>query len=321
MRRRAFLLAAAGAAALRPAAALAQPARVPTVGVLVTGKPDPGAVLQAFREGLQRLGYIEGRNIGIEVRSAEGDTGRLSGLAADLVRDKADIIAVWQTPPALAAKQATSRIPIVMLGVGDPVRDGLVAGLARPGGNITGMAAQIAELGGKNLELLRQAIPSIRRAGVLALAGSPFSDDFVRDIEASGQRLGIAIHAERVAAGAALDTAFTNIARERVDALVAVPNVPIRPAARMALDLHLPAAAPWPPFAAAGGLLAYAFNLPAVFRHAAMFVDKILKGAKPADLPVEQPTTYHLTVNQKTAALLGITLPPLLLAQADEVIE
>lgn len=284
MRRREFIGAVGGAVALFPLPAIAQ-SPVPLIGVLITGKPSPDVVLQAFREGLQKLGYADGRNIRIDVRSAEGNTDRLPELATALVRDKADVIAVWQTPTALAAKQATSRIPIVMLSVADPVRDGLVTSLARPGGNITGMSAQTAELGGKNLELLKQVVPAISRAGVVTLAGNPFSADFVKDIEAVGQRLGIVIRSEAVSPDAALDATFANLRNEGEDALVVVPNIPIQPVAEMALSFRLPAAAPWPPFVKAGGLLAYAFNPSAVYGHAATFVDKILKGAKPADLP------------------------------------
>jgi putative ABC transport system substrate-binding protein len=318
MRRRDLIAQVAGAVTLPPLAAHAQQKPMPVIGVLIPGKPDPELVLRLFRQGLHDLGYIDGQNIRIDIRR-EGAKG-LPELAADLVRDKVDLIAVWQTPAALAAKQATGEVPIVMLGVADPIKIGLVASLARPGGNVTGTTGQVRELGEKNLELLRELLPGARRVAALTLAGSPFSVEFLKGSEAAGQRLAIAVDPEPTSAEA-LDAAFANIVRKRADAAVIAPNLPMEAAAELALHYRVPAAAPWRPFAEAGGLLAYTFNGQVMFRQGAVFVDKLLRGAKPADLPVEQPAKFEFVINQKTAKRLGLTIPPVLLARADEVIE
>jgi putative ABC transport system substrate-binding protein len=319
--RRDLVALAGGAVSLGSFAALAQQNPMPTVGVLVAGRPDPAVVLRSLRDGLRELGYTEGQNIRIELRSAAGDVARLPQLAAGLVRERAEIIAVWQTPAALAAKAATRDIPIVMLSVGNPVREGLVASLAHPGGNITGTAAQMTEFGGKNLELLKQLLPALRRLAVLSLAGNPFSVEFAKEISANGQLLGIETESVMTMPGPALDAAFAGLSGKGVDAAIIVPNLPMEQSAGLALRYRVPTAAPWRPFAEAGGLMAYTFNAPVMFRQAAVFIDKILKGTKPADLPVEQPTKFELVINLRTADALGLTVPPSLLARADEVIE
>ncbi len=321
MRRRDLLWLAVGAALVAPAASFAQHPKMAVVGVLVVGKPDPTGMLQAFREELRKLGYTEGRNIRIEVRSADGKLERLPELAAGLVRDKVDVIGAWMTPTVLAAKGATREIPIVMIGAADPVGMGIVASLARPGGNITGMAGLTAELAAKQVELLKEALPGLKRIAVLGNSADPFSKPFQQSIERAGKAQNIDIVPVEVVAGPQLDAAFPALVGGKVGAVIVQPSLPLAHAADLALRHRIAAVSPLAQFARVGGLMAYA-NDPAEFRNrAAVFVDKILKGAKPADLPVEQPMRFRLEVNLKTAKALGLTMPPLLLVQADEVIE
>ena len=321
MKRREFIALAVSAAALGSAASFARAAKVPTVGVLVVGKPDPSATLEAFREELRKLGYVEGRNIHIEIRSAEGKLDRLPALAEGLVRDKVDVIGAWMTPAVLAAKGATEKIPIVMIGAGDPVGMGIVASLARPGGNITGMAGQTTELAAKQVELLKDALPGLRRVAALCNAADPFSKPFLAQIEAAGKAQGVEIVPVEVAAGPSLDAAFPAMVASKVGAVIVQPSLPLAHAARLALRYRIPAVSPLAPFAGDGGLMAYA-NDPAEGPPAvAGFIDRILKGAKPADLPVEQPMRFKLVVNLKTAKALGRTLPADFVLRADEVIE
>jgi putative tryptophan/tyrosine transport system substrate-binding protein len=324
MKRRDFLSTFLGLAAftvLSPLIGAAQQAKVPVVGVLVTGRPDPELAVRLFREGLRDLGYVEGRNVRIEVRSAEGKIERLPELAAELVRQKVDIIVAWMTPVVLAAKRATTEIPIVMLGAGDPVGMGIVASFARPGGNITGMAGLTAELAGKNIELVREILPSMSRIAALCNVPDPFSKPFLNQIELAGKALGIEIAPVMVTAGAELDAAFPAMAANRVDAVIVQPSLPQKHVAELAVAHRLPAVAPAVQFPKAGGLMGYAPKAADSYRQAAVFVDKILKGAKPADLPVEQATRFELVINLKTANALGLSIPPALLARADEVIE
>lgn len=321
MRRRKFIALAGVAAALRPLAGMAQAQKMPTVGVLVGGRPDPEPVLRLFRERLRGLGYVEGQNIQIEVRSAEGKIERLPGLAAGLVSEKVDVIVAWMTPVVLVAKHATTEIPIVMLGAGDPVGTGIVASLSRPGGNITGMAAQTAELAGKHVELLKQMLPAERRIAALCNSADPFSKPFLEQIELAGKAQRVDIVPIMVTAGPELDAAFQTMVDKHVDAVIVQPSLPLKRAADLALSHHLPAVSPLAPFPKAGGLMAYTAKATDYYREAAVFVDKILKGAKPADLPVEQPTKFELVINMKTAKALGLTISSLLLAQADKVIE
>ncbi|HYM72456.1 MAG TPA: ABC transporter substrate-binding protein [Stellaceae bacterium] len=321
MRRRDLIVLIGGVAALRPLAGVAQPAKAPIVGVLVMGNPKPDLPLRIFREKLRDLGYVEGQNIRIEVRSAEGDARRLPELAAGLIRQKIDVLVAWQTPVVLAAERATHDIPVVMMGAGDPVGNGLVASLARPGGNITGVSGVTAELAGKHVELLKELLPSIGRIAALCNAPDPFSTLFLEHVQLSGKALGIEIVATMVEKAAELDGAFATMSGEQVGAVVVQPSLPLKRAADLALSHHLPAVSPLAPFPRAGGLMAYTAQAKDYYGRAAIFVDKILKGAKPADLPVEQPTKFELIVNLKTAKALGLTLPPTLLARADEVIE
>ncbi len=325
MRRREFISLLGGAAAAScgscPLVVRAQQSRLPRVGVLVTSAPEP--FWDLFRAGLRANGYIEGRNIQLELRSAEREPERLRVLADELVRLKVDVIAASLTPAVIAAKQATSEIPIVMAPAGDPVRTGLVSSLARPGGNVTGLSSTTAELFAKTLELIREVLPSTRRVGVLAnaaTAADPFAIPFVEQIEGAGRILGIAIQTIRVHGDEEFDAAFAAMVEERADAVMLQGSLPRKAALDLALKHRLPLVG-GQLLIREGGLLSYSANQSDTYRRAAYYIDRILKGAKPADLPVEQPTRFEIVVNLKTAKALGIDVPPTLLARADEVIE
>jgi putative tryptophan/tyrosine transport system substrate-binding protein len=321
IRRREFIFTLGGAAVAWPLEARAQQTRPPRIGALVLGNPDPEAFWRTFREGMRDLGYIEGQSILFEFRSAGGKANLLPDLAAELVRLKVDVIVAFQTPAVTAAKQATNDIPIVMSPAGDPVGTGLVASLARPGGNVTGLAGIAAELSGKNVELIRELLPSAHRVAVLASANNPFTKPFLEQSRLAGRTLGIEIQTILIAGGKELDAAFATMIDGQVDAVIVQASLPHKPTIDLALKHRLPAVSPNDAFVEEGGLLSYSANLSDLFRKAAGYVDKILKGNKPADLPVEQPTKYKLAVNLKTAKSLGLEIPPTLLARADEVIE
>ena len=321
MRRRDLIACLAGAAALRPLTGLPQQRKEAMVGVLVAGRPDPEPAVRLFRQGLRERGWIEGQNLRVVVRSAAGKIGRLPELAAGLVREKPDIIVAWMTPAVFAAKRATSQIPIVMMGAGDPVGTGIVASLGRPGGNVTGMAGVTAELAGKLVELLKEVLPSVNKVAALCNAPDPFWKPFLKQIQLAGKAQSVDIVPMMVAAGAKLETAFPLMAAERIDAVIVQPSLPLKRAADLALRHHLPAVSPLTPFARAGGLMAYAATAADYYREAAVFVDKILRGAKPADLPIEQPTKFELVLNPKTAKALGVTVPRSFLARVDRVIQ
>jgi putative ABC transport system substrate-binding protein len=319
--RRKFLATLGGAAVAWPVAARAQQAKVPTIGALVIGNINPEQFWRVFRQGLHDLGYVEGQNIRFEFRSAEGQTDRLPELAAELVRLKVDIIVTWFTPTAVAARQATREIPIVMAETGDPVGLGLVASLPRPGGNVTGMTTVAAELAGKSVQLIRDMLPSARRVTALANATDPFSKPFLEQIQLGGEVTGTTINPIRISNNEEFESAFAAMERDRPDAVIVQPSLPSRRAAELALKHRVPAVSVPRWFAEEGGLMAYSPRYPDLFRKAAVYVDKILKGARPADLPVEQPTHFEMIINMKTARALGLTVPPALLARADEVIE
>ena len=316
-KRRQFLF-SAGVLLVSPLARAQQAKKTPRIGFLVAITPEP--FWSRFREGLRKFGYVDGNNIQFELRTAEGNPDLLPDLAAELVRIKVDIIVAWQTPAVTAAKQATREIPIVML-AGDPVGTGLVASLARPGGNITGLSGTTAEMGAKLLELIRELLPSVKRVAVLANATDPFTKSFLKQIQDAGQAMAIQTPAIMVREAGELNAAFSEIAKSRADAVIVQPSLPRKAAIDLALKNRLPAVSPSGAFPDAGGLMSYAGNLADYYPLAANYVDKILKGAKPADLPVQQPTKFELIVNLKTAKALGIKVPRTILLRADRVIE
>ena len=322
MRRRKFIALLGGAAAMRALAAQAQQPKMPTIGALVIGNINPEQFWREFRQGLRDLGYVEGQNIRFEFRSAEGHLERLPELAAELVRLKVDIIVTWFTPTAVAARQATDKIPIVMAETGDPIGTGLVASLPRPGGNVTGIASATAELAGKSVQLIRDMLPSARRVTALANATDPFSKPFLEQIKLGGEATGTTIDTVSISNSEELEIAFASMEQDRPDAVIVQPSLPSKRAAELALKHRVPAVSVPRWFAEEqGGLMSYSARYVDLFRKAAVYVDKILKGAQPADLPVEQPTKFEFILNLKTAKALGIEVPATLLARADEVIE
>jgi ABC-type uncharacterized transport system substrate-binding protein len=323
MRRRTFLKAIGSVTTVcfGAVAVSAEQTRVTTIGVLVRSAPGWQQFWQVFREALRELGYAEGNNIRFELRSDQGEISRLPDLAAELVRLKVDVIVPWFTPAAIAAKQATREIPIVCAICGDLVATGLVESLARPGGNVTGNSSLNAELSAKFVELIREMVPSAHRVAVLANAPDPFSKVFVKQIQLAGKATGTAIDPIMIHTAEELDAAFPPMERSRPDAVIVQPSLPTKRAAELALSYRIPAICGWRQFVHDGGLMTYFAEEADIYRRAAIFVDKILKGAKPAELPVEQPTKFELVLNLKTAKAIGLTIPAALLARVDEVIE
>ena len=327
MRRRTFITLLGGVVAAWPFAARAQQKAMPVIGVLGTGSPSvsSGPIL-AFRQGLSEAGYVEGQNLAIEYRWAEGNYDRLPALAADLVGRKVDLIMASSPPSALAAKSATSTIPIVFRGGGDPVGGGLVASLARPGGNLTGVSFIPNELTAKRLELLSELVPQAR---VIALLVNPTNstntERVIRDVQEAARTKGLQLHVLKASSESEIDSAFASLVQLHVDALVvgADPFLSGQREQLVALASRhaVPAIYAWREFADSGGLISYGSSLTAAYRLVGIYAGKILKGAKPADLPVEQPTKFELVINRKVAKALGLIVPPTLLAQADEVIE
>jgi putative ABC transport system substrate-binding protein len=302
-----------------PAADTQQLGRMPRVGVL---SPSADFFLNAFRQGLRELNYIEGRNISLEYRSAEGRADRLFDLAAELVRLKVDIMVTITSPGVRAAKQATSTIPIVMAGVDDAVEQGFVASLARPGGNITGTSSLNPELSGKRLELLKEAFPKVSRVAVLREAVGGASS--LRATMEAARVLGVHLQILELRDPNEIDSAFAAMTRERAGALDVLPGLMITGYMRQIVDLtakaRLPVIFPDGQFVESGGLMSYGPSLPEMYRRTAVYVDKILKGRKPADLPVEQPMRFEFVVNLKAAKQIGLTIPPNVLVRADKVI-
>ena len=303
----------------------AQPARtVPRVGYLEAGSLSAHP-LEAFRQGLRELGYREGQNIIIEYRAAEGKPERLAALAADLARLGVDVIFAVSPPAIHAAKNATRTIPIVFVGAADPVISGFVASLARPGANLTGLTLLGPELSGKRLELLKEAVPGLSRVAVLWNQGNPAAASMLKETEAAAGALSVELQASGVRDPAGLDRAFSAMTRERAAAVVVLPDAMLHSQKRrivaLAAKSRLPAIYYAKDYVEAGGLMAYGASFPDLFRRSATHVDKILKGAKPADLPVEQPTKFELVINAKTAKTLGLTIPQSVLLRADQVIE
>jgi putative ABC transport system substrate-binding protein len=300
-----------------------QAKKIARIGVLSPGSPGPSPLLAAFRQGLRELGYVEGQNIAIEYRFAEAKPDPLSDLAAELVRLKVDVILTVNTAASQAAKNATKTIPIVFTYVADPV--GLVASLARPGGNITGLTTLAAELSEKRLELLKEALPGISRVAYLWNSDNPTATRVFRETERASPQFGIQLQPLKVQGPDEFQNAFKVASGKRAGVLFVWEDAVLLPHRTRILDLaakhRLPAASQYREFAEAGGLLSYGPNLPDEFRRAATYVDKILKGTKPADLPVEQPTKFEFVINLKTAKQIGLTIPPNVLVRADKVIK
>jgi putative ABC transport system substrate-binding protein len=318
----------AGGLLVAPLAAKAQPAaKVARIGYLAGSLAAFPQLREAFIQGLRDLGYVEGRNLVIEYRSPEGKPERLPALAAELVALKVDVIVAAGTPQPLAAKQATRTIPIVFAGASDPVASGLVTSLARPGGNVTGLSLLLPELVGKTLEQLKQAIPGVNRVAVLWQPGlgERTEKDLLKGAEAAGRALGVRLQFVEARGPADFDRAFSDMTKARADALTVLGSnmflIERRRLVALAAKNRLPAVYPLREWVDVGGLMAYGANLADLFRRAATYVDKILKGAKPADLPVEQPTKFELVINLKAAKALGLTIPPSVLGRADEVIQ
>jgi ABC-type uncharacterized transport system substrate-binding protein len=298
MRRREFLGVLGGAAATWPLAVRAQQGKFARIGVLVLTSADAQSVGRSLREGLRQFGYAEGQNLAFEFRSADGHIDRLPELAAELARLPVDVMVATFTPCAVAAKQATATIPIVMLAVADPVGSGLVQSLARPGGNVTGFSNIAAETAGKSVELLRDMLLSLKRVAVLANPVDPFTRPFLEQVHLAGRTAGIEIAPVTTARTPdEVDAAFATMSQQRAEAVV-VQGI-----------------------ARAGGLMSYGADVPDIFRRSTVLVHKILQGAKPAELPVELPTKFELVINLKTAKTLGIDVPSFFQQRADEVIE
>jgi putative tryptophan/tyrosine transport system substrate-binding protein len=320
MRRREFLGTLGGAGAW-PIVARAQQSQMKRIGALVIGNADAPAFLTELREGLRDLGRIEGQNYAIELRSAEGQLGRLPQLAAELAGLKVDVIVALFTPCALAAKQATHEIPIVILS-GDPIGSGLVESLSRPGANVTGLSQMGAETHAKCVELFRDMLPSARRIAVIANAADPvFAKSFLDQANRVGSGTKSEIISMTISGPDELEAGFATAAKEKADAVVFQASLPAKRAADLAIAHRLPAATIIRAFAEVGGLMAFGPDAPSLNRRAATFVDKILRGEKPASIPVEQPTKFNLVINIKTAKTIGLIVPPTLIARADEVIE
>jgi putative ABC transport system substrate-binding protein len=294
---------------------------VRTVGILVLGNPNPARFISDFKDQLAELGYVEGKNVRLEIRSAEGQDARLAPLARELVAQKLDVLVPYQTPAVTAAKAATREIPIVMASVADPVGSGFVNSLSNPGGNITGVSGATAELAAKNMELIKEVIPSARRVAMLANQPDPFHTTMVAAVQRAAAQLKIETKIILARAGDDFDRHFAAAKEWGAEAVLAQPSLPLKQVADSATRSRMPAFCPNASFTQAGGLMAYSSDLASVHRQAAIIVDKVLKGRKPAELPVEISTKFRLIVNAKAAAAIGLKLSPLFLARADEVIE
>ena len=326
MKRRDMIAGVAVAMAWPLAASAQQAGTIHKVGYLSPGSPpsSPSAPTP-FLDALAELGWVEGKNVVVERRYADNRPEQLPGLAAELVHLNVDVIVAIGTLGPLAAKRATSTIPIVMMAAGDPLGSGLVASLARPGGNVTGMSLMVPDIGGKRLELLKELLPRLSRVAVLWDAANPYPAIVFKETQAAGQSLGIEVQSLEVRGPDDFDGAFEAARKGRPDALITVED-PLtftyqRRISDFAVIEKLPSLFGTREDVAAGGLMSYGASLADLFRRAAGYVDKILKGAKPADLPVQQPTKFELVVNLKTAKALGLTLPESILARADAIVE
>jgi putative tryptophan/tyrosine transport system substrate-binding protein len=327
MRRREFITLLVGGAMGWPGAAHAQqPERVRRIGFIEAGSQQANQVfLDSFREGLLALGWIEGRNMTIAERWAEARNDQLPAIVAELIRSSVEVLVTAAVPASLAAKQATSSIPVVAVGIPDPVGLGLVESLARPGGNVTGLSSLSVDLTAKRMQLLHEAMPTASRVAVIWNPKDPGALLGVRDSKVAADRLGLTLLSAEVVIPGNIERAFSGFHSERPDALFVI-NDPLTVANRerivaLATEQHLPIVAGFRAFAVSGALISFGTSLPNDFKRAARFVDKILKGASPADLPVEQPTEFEMALNLKTAKKLGLTIPPSIMVRADEVIE
>jgi putative ABC transport system substrate-binding protein len=326
MNRRVFLSTLTGGLLAAPLAAKAQQAtKVWRIGYLGYAYPSQARDLDAFRDRLRDLGYVERKNLVIESRSAESSFERLPALAAELVNLKLDVIAAIGNRTIMALMRATQTLPIVMISGGDPVGTGLVSSLAHPGGNVTGLSNLAEGLSAKWLELLTETGPGITRVGVLIEPRGSAHATFLREIKTAGQRTGITVLGLEVQGRDDIERAFAALTRERAQGLIVLPNpITLTHQSRiveLAAKTRLRAMYPYQEFTESGGLMAYSTNRTELYRRSATFVDKILRGAKPADLPIEQPSKFELVINLKTAKALGLTIPPSLLQRADRVIE
>ena len=302
-----------------------QPANIPRIAYLgATSLTANAARVEAFQQGLRELGYVDGKNIVIELRSAEGEQNRLPALVAELIRLKIDIIVSAGPSVTRAAKAATTTIPIVMGNDSDPVGTGFVASLARPGGNITGLSALAPELNGKRLELLKEIVPKLSRVAVIGSSKEPANAPNLHEVELAAKAFKVRLQFLDVLSPKDIETAFRAAAKERADAVIALASPVLNSHRAQVLELavknRLPAAYPQAEFVQEGGLMIYAASVTDLFRRAATYVDKILKGRTPADLPVEQPIKFEFTINLKAAKQIGLTIPPGVLARADKVI-
>jgi putative tryptophan/tyrosine transport system substrate-binding protein len=332
MKRREFITLLGGTVVGWPALVSAQQlTNVARIGYLMTGtlkSPEARALLDSFRQGLRERGLMEGQNIIIEYRAAEGKFERFPSLASDLVRLNPDLIVAPNTPASRAVQQATTMIPIVVQAMGDPVGDGLVASLARPGGNITGLTFLGPELVVKRLDLLKQALPNLSRLAGLwhpGAYGEHATSDMLKATEVQARTLGLQLQLVAVQDAEDFDRAFSAITGQRAEALLVFPSPMLFIERKRLVDLaakqRLPSMFAAREFVELGGLMAYGASIADLFRKSAVYVDKILRGAKPANLPVEQPTKFELVINLNTAKALGLTIPPSIMVQADEVIE
>ena len=320
MRRREFIVLFGSLAAVWPISAFGAQGKPPSIGVLLLGYPAPETFLTGLRKGLRTLGYEEGRSVELVVRSAEGRQAALLSLCEELIRLGVDIIVAYPTTAGAAAKQATTETPIVVYG-GDLEATHLVVGLARPGGNVTGISGATADLAAKNLELITEMLPTVRRVAVLANADSPLSKALLDHVQIAADARKIEIKAMMVSAADQLDGDFADFEAWGAEALLIHPALPQKEIATLAIKHHLPSISPSSVFCGLGGLASYSPDIDALAQQCAAFVDKILKGRKPSDLPVELPTRFRLMVNLKTARAIGLNISPALLARADEVIE
>ena len=328
MNRRETMIALVALGAAPLAAEAQQASRMARVGYLATSGTGSPHLREAFRQGLRDLGYVEGRSVVLEIRDAEGKPERFPAFAAELVALKVDVIVTTSTTGTLAAKQATETIPIVFAVASDPVPDGLVASLARPGGNVTGLSLLLPDLVGKCLEQLKRAVPGVSRVAVLwqpGGRGERTDRDMVKAAEVAARALGVSVQVVEARDPADFDRAFSDMTKARADALTVLTSATLIGHRNRIVDLaaknRLPAVYPWKEAVDAGGLMSYGPDLADNYRRSATYVDKILKGAKPGDLPVEQPTKFELVINLKTAKMLGITVPQPVLLSADRVIE